>query len=58
MKYYRTEIKADRTSVCPVCGKTNKHITGKHCGHVFKVTVKGMVFYFWGFRPKDFVASR
>lgn len=56
-KFYRTEIKSDKTSVCPVCGATNKHVTGKDCGHVAKITAKGVVFYFWGFRPEGFVAN-
>lgn len=52
-KFYRYQRKeGERTSVCPVCATVNQHVTGKHCGHVHKVTPKGVVFYFWGFDPK------
>lgn len=56
-KFYRVELNGAATSVCPVCGTTNQHLTGKDCGHVAKITAKGVVFYFWGFRPEGFVAN-
>lgn len=51
-KFYRVERKAgEKTTVCPNCGAINEHTTGKDCGHVAKITAKGVVVYYWGFRP-------
>lgn len=51
-KYYRTQIADDHTSTCPWCGQKNDHIrTATLCPHVAKVSSKGIVFYYWGFRP-------
>lgn len=51
-KYYRTDIRKDRTTVCPWCSRVNRHMTGDNCEHVYKVTAKGLVFYYWGIRPE------
>ena len=52
-KFYRTELRKDRTTVCPWCETVNQHKTGNDCGHVAKITKKGIVFYYWGFRPAN-----
>lgn len=44
-KYTKVTLADNKTSVCPVCFKTNRHTTGQVCEHVSKVTVKGIVFY-------------
>ena len=49
-KFWRTELSNNRTT-CPWCAANNDHATGNVCEHVAKVTVKGVVFYYWGFRP-------
>ncbi len=51
-KYWRVKVK-DHKSICPWCNpiRENNHITGDVCEHVAKLTNKGIVFYFWGFRP-------
>ena len=51
-KYWRVEIK-DHKTTCPWCNpvRVNNHMTGAVCEHVAKVTVKGVAFYYWGFRP-------
>lgn len=49
-KYWRVEVK-DHKTTCPWCNRVNDHITGNVCEHVEKVTSKGIVFYYWGFRP-------
>ena len=51
-KYWRTQI-VNGKSICPWCNpkRENNHITGDVCEHVDKVTVKGVVFYFWNYRP-------
>lgn len=54
MKYYRVNLDSNRQTTCPVCGKINRHVTGQDCGHVAKVTAKGVVWYYWGFRPPGF----
>lgn len=51
-KYWRTGIKEGKT-VCPWCGVENAHITGACCKHVYKVTAKGVVYYYWGIRPVE-----
>jgi hypothetical protein len=50
-KFHISKIGDNGTSVCPNCGALNKHTTGNDCGHVAKITAKGMVYYYWGFRP-------
>lgn len=50
-KYWRTQLDLDGRTVCPWCGRVNHHKTGQCCEHVAKVTVKGVVFYYWGIRP-------
>ncbi len=47
-KYYRAT--GPRANVCPWCGVEAK-ITGQNCGHLYKVTAKGVWFWFWGVRP-------
>ena len=48
-KYYRAT--GPRANVCPWCGVEANRITGQNCGHLYKVTVKGVWFWFWGVRP-------
>lgn len=50
-KYWRTQIRADGTSVCPWCERVNIHRTGDTCEHCYKLTAAGVVFYYWGIRP-------
>lgn len=53
-KYYRTLLLDDRTTVCPICSCVNRHLTGKDCGHVYKITASGVVWYYWAWRPEGF----
>ena len=48
-KYYRAT--GPRANVCPWCGTEANRITGQNCGHLYKVTAKGVWFWFWGVRP-------
>ena len=54
-KYWRTALH-DHRSTCPWCSVVNDHRTGAVCDHVFKVTDKGVVFYYWGIRLVAWVA--
>ncbi len=50
-KYWRVKVQ-DHKTTCPWCNpvRVNDHITGNVCKHVAKVTIKGIAFYFWGYR--------
>ena len=48
-KYYRAT--GARANICPWCGTEANRITGQNCGHLYKVTAKGVWFWFWGVRP-------
>jgi len=48
-KYYRAT--GPRANVCPWCGVEANRITGQNCGHLYKVTAKGVWFWYWGVRP-------
>jgi hypothetical protein len=43
-KYIKTPVIKGK-SLCPICQTLNSHLTGKHCGHLFKITVKDIAFY-------------
>jgi len=44
VKYIKVKME-NRTSRCPICGTINSHLTGNDCGHVYKITDKGIVIY-------------
>ena len=56
-KYWRTQVREDKTTKCPWCEKINDHRTGRVCKHVYKVTKKGICFYYWGFAPYSTLSS-
>ena len=57
-KYYTVQMNPEtKTTVCPVCSQVNNHIADVgNCNHLHKLTVKGLAYYFWGFRPEGFKA--
>ena len=50
-KFFKVQLKDDKTSRCPFCDRVNNHVTGDVCEHVFKLTAKGVVFFFRNFKP-------
>lgn len=54
-RYYRMPIKPDGSTICPVCGAWNRHTTGRHCGHLAKITAKNEAWYWWNYKPVRFM---